>query len=672
VGICIVGQTRGRERDAAEQLKKRLEAAFRPEDTVIIVAGAKCYGEPRQDIDLLVFGLAASGFRIKQSLLPREIADYPVYLSSFALVVEVKDHSGDSVRFVAGNQVDVRYNGRWSSATHQVHQQVHSVRNFLKRQIGKAPWISQALWLRNVAGDDLRPEMSDILGAACTADDVFRILVQQSAERLARRAATSPPYLSLSACKQQDAPEIRAALDFFRREIEPGNLDRRKLEIVSQRILRSQHYGERLGSQLLLFRGRAGAGKTLRLLQIARTLHEERGARVLFLTYNLALVADVRRLLSELGVRDKVDERTIHIRSSTGYFFDLLKLWGLEPDRQAARGFPHDAYRQRKRELLASLRGMTSAAIAARLVAADSPELFAWDFVLVDEAQDWPEDERDLLFAVFGPDRLIVADGVDQFVRGHKRCDWTSGVGTGKRQIVTLRRSLRLKANLCRLAAAFAADAGLDWDMEPNDEVAGGRVRLVLGRYSRDVHERIMKAHAATGNRPIDALFCLTGAANAPSSDFPGMLRSWGGNVWDGTTTEGRQSYPQDASEHRVVKYESCRGLEGWTVVCLDLDRFFDRQFSEGLKTDRDLLQTPEEVATRFAARWCLIPFTRAIDTLVVQLDPRSRLAERLLPLARAHKDFVELELAPQAIDPTGPVERLQAGRPTRRVGARL
>jgi hypothetical protein len=78
-------------------------------------------------------------------------------------------------------------------------------------------------------------------------------------------------------------------------------------------------------------------------------------------------------------------------------------------------------------------------------------------------------------------------------------------------------------------------------------------------------------------------------------------------------------------------------------VVCLDFDHFFERQFGEGLKAERDLLVSPEEAALRAAARWSLIPLTRAIDTLVVQLDPRSRLAERILPLARVYEDFVEL-----------------------------
>jgi superfamily I DNA and RNA helicase len=44
--------------------------------------------------------------------------------------------------------------------------------------------------------------------------------------------------------------------------------------------------------------------------------------------------------------------------------------------------------------------------------------VFAWDHVLVDEGQDWPEDERDILYQCFGPHRCIVADGVHQLIRG--------------------------------------------------------------------------------------------------------------------------------------------------------------------------------------------------------------------------------------------------------------
>ena len=37
-----------------------------------------------------------------------------------------------------------------------------------------------------------------------------------------------------------------------------------------------------------------------------------------------------------------------------------------------------------------------------------------------------------------------------------------------------------------------------------------------------------------------------------------------------------RAEFPVDVKEHRVVTYESSRGLEGWIVACLDADAFFD------------------------------------------------------------------------------------------------
>ncbi len=46
--------------------------------------------------------------------------------------------------------------------------------------------------------------------------------------------------------------------------------------------------------------------------------------------------------------------------------------------------------------------------------------------------------------------------------------------------------------------------------------------------------------------------------------------------VWDGINTWNRMEYPTDVREHRVVTYESARGLEAWVVVCLAFDSFYN------------------------------------------------------------------------------------------------
>ena len=438
--IKIVGQTEGRERTAAEELAVQLRKIIKPDDTVIIVAGAKCYGEKRQDIDLLVFGAMSKGFRIKSDLVPQEFAAHKIYLTNFLLTLEVKDHGPESIRFT-GNQVEVRYEGRWSNASNQAFEQVHSVRNYIGRALEtqKSPWIISGLWLRNFSKAAIPKGPHNILGSDLDADRFLQFIIQNRHDTLSWQVGRGRIDLSISAFDRTDAAAFQNALNLFTKNLEQSFIDRRKLEVVCQKILKDQQYADRIGSQLLLFRGRGGAGKTLRLLQIAKTLHDDFGHRILFLTYNKSLVADVRRLLSILGIGDKIDDRTIAIRSSDSFFFGLLAAYDLRPCQQVGNQFPID-YLQKKQEMLDLLRLSNPTEIRKERTAIDNPDCFAWDFILVDEGQDWPQEERDILFALFGPEHLIVADGVDQFVRDQLRCDWTHGAPT--RQIVTLKKSL--------------------------------------------------------------------------------------------------------------------------------------------------------------------------------------------------------------------------------------
>lgn len=319
MGVEIVGQTDGDERQAAEVLKNLLDASVRPQDQITIVVGAKCYGQKRQDIDLLIFGRFASGFKVAPHLVPDTAGMRPVYLSDFCLVLEVKGHDSGDVAFTAGNQLMVSYRRRWSNASDQVHEQVFSVRNYLLanvKNIGNAPWILQGIWLTRIARAQCSGSMPIVLTSDCSFDDLIRLILGQTFEN-ARQFADriGREDIRISSGKSEDRQAIYASIAYFTRKIEPSTLDRRKLEVICARLLKDQKYFDLLGKQLLIFRGRGGAGKTLRLLNIARTVHEEQGARTLLLTYNKALVSDVRRLLAILGVSDRLDGRSIQVVS---------------------------------------------------------------------------------------------------------------------------------------------------------------------------------------------------------------------------------------------------------------------------------------------------------------------------------------------------------------------
>jgi len=341
-----------------------------------------------------------------------------------------------------------------------------------------------------------------------------------------------------------------------------------------------------------------------------------------------------------LGIADA----NLRVQTTDSFMLALCEAFGQAPQRDAGKIDWAD-YAAKKQMVAQQLVQLGNNGIKASPAAAANPALFAWDFVLIDEGQDWPPSEKAAIFAIFGHRKVIVADGVDQFVQGVRRCDWSSGVDTDERQIVSLPKSLRLKANLCRFAKAFASEMDLpDWNLDLDRELSGGQIKIFLRPYTKADHERLFRKHAEAGNQPIDALFCMSKARGSVHASLPDDLRAWGQDVWDGSLSQNRNHYPQDVSQFRVVQYQSCRGMEGWTVVCLDLDKFFEEQLRFAPKPETaDMFVDRDMEARRHAARWCLIPFTRAIDTLVVHAAETSQLGQVLLNVSKGYRDFVEV-----------------------------
>jgi len=193
-----------------------------------------------------------------------------------------------------------------------------------------------------------------------------------------------------------------------------------------------------------------------------------------------------------------------------------------------------------------------------------------------------------------------------------------------------------MKANLAVFANALAGHVGLNWHVEPSDEAAGGRVILIEGSYADywNLHNELLKESKNAGNAEIDFLLCVppTDVRSRPdgkSSTLANRLNERGYSVWDGTDEHERRDFPRTIDTYRVVQYSSCRGLEGWTVVAEGLDAFWDYRHSEYMRTgplygQSTAYKQKPEVAKEDAWRWCMIPLTRPIDTLVVSLSDLS------------------------------------------------
>jgi hypothetical protein len=640
LALKIIGQDRGPERQAADELASEFSQHLRQEDDLLIVVGAKCYGQVRQDIDLILFADFHPMLEVQRESVGAEHQERVVSLDSFILSIEVKDHRPDDIRIV-GNQVEVRYGGNWSNATHAAFQQRFSIKNFLTSHDRQAPFILSAIWLRNADGHALPTIPSDILVGHPSWKDVCSLVATLS-RGLPRNSDGLNTERIISCGSSEAFASAKAGASLFVRELHPTEIDRRKLERICERQSRDAGYLKLLGQQLLIFKGRGGSGKTIRMLQLAKYMHDNSGERVLLLTYNKALAADLNRLLALIGVRDKVDGPAIRVSSSDAYFWSLLKSFDLAPKTIEDGPFPAQEYAAKKSELLSLLRSASPEEIRADPTAHRYPDVFYWDCVCIDEGQDWPDDERDLLVALFGIRKLVVADGVDQMVRQSNRCEWAA-IAAKKRQIVTLRRSMRLKSNLCRFVTTLSEELGIPWELDVNEDIRGGGITVLRGEYGKSVHETAYAEHQRLGNMPIDYMFCVTGAGGSESAQIGERLVSAGYRIWDGTKPQVRNSFPTDAQQFRIVNYESARGLEGWTVVCLDLDLFFERQLKTGQLLKSSALEGQDEIAHVFASQWALIPVTRAVDTLILQISGRGQLAEAIMATARFHTDFVQI-----------------------------
>ncbi len=645
--IKIVGQNAGKEYEAANELAAILQPALREGDQITLIVGAKCWGQERVDIDIVLLAEFGPGMRRNLAVPAHDakpgalIKAEDVYFSSLAVIIEVKDHSEDKVE-IEGGRVFVSYGPDRPrvDATKEAWEQIFSLRNYILEKNLVPPHLESVIWLRNYPKNRVPKPPHNILAAKMTADDFFRTVAWL------RRPVRNPKgYLSISCARREDLSAISKVAGEFVKSIKPTALDRKRLERLSERLLDDQKYADKIGAQLLVFRGHGGSGKTVHLLRLAKDLYDQRGARILLLTFNKALVADIRRLFALMGIGNHLGEKTIWIRTGHSYFVGMLDAWG-EWSPPKGEEFPEEYYETQKDALLKLMADteIDHSSIQKEKIYYSAADVFGWDYIFVDESQDWPENERQLLFRSFGPGKIVVADGIDQMARSKRHLDWREGLAPGLVQLVPLRKSLRMKSDLSRFVSDFAGAFEMRWDQEPNNEVPGGEVIVHVGAYDKTAHDAVMKAHREMGNEPIDALFCVPSG----NQDFRGDLATWGANVWDGTEAEHRLHFANDVAQHRVVRYESCRGLEGWTVVCLGFDAYFEsEQRKPPVEGDELALERPEVRARRAAALRCLIPLTRAIDTLVLQVSPGSELCRILEAIAREHPERVAVRRKP-------------------------
>lgn len=651
--IEIIGTEGSSEYRAALMVRDALEATWpgvsntpAEQDDIKIAVSVKITGYKVQDIDIVLVGqlsrprLFRPG-RVIRGHAGNRLNDRPVVVESFVVAIEVKDQDDKGVK-VNDDQVQVRYSRsgkvEWKSATDQNVDQVHSLKAYFSDQHADV-FVRRCM---------VFPSLANISAPSAVATGF-------NGHQLLSAIASPSPVLErngqglLSAGKPQSVSKVLASPLF--RPIVPTRLDRERMDRLAAKSPTVDDLLKTLGSGTVFLRGYGGTGKTVLLLQAAWKQFKVDGKRTLILTYNLALAADMRRLMALMGIPSSSDDGGIEIGTVMSFLYKWFAQFHLLDDEDLDFSKYPDL-------CSAAIEMITSGAVTPadlEKIIAREPDKFDFDQVFVDEGQDWPQGETALLKSLYSPQRLCVADGIDQLTRG-QRADWRTGIPRNERKTQSLGTCLRLKRNLSLFVAEVARVTGAAWGAEPNLVAGGGRLIVLCKPYgdARPLHEKLVRDLRADGNAPVDMLFCVPPSEvrreyEATTTNIATLLSRWGEECWDGANPSTRIDFARSSEQFRIIQYASCRGLEGWTVVLEGFDDFLEfiaaRKRSIGLeKAEVDGLVDLETASYREAWRWGMIALTRPIDTLVIQLkDPANRFAKQVLEIAKTFEDFAEV-----------------------------
>ena len=289
--------------------------------------------------------------------------------------------------------------------------------------------------------------------------------------------------------------------------------------------------------------------------------------------------------------------------------------------------------------------------------------------VYIDEAQDCHPFERDILFNLFGSENCVIANGdKEQLIRYSQLCDWH--ISQSKPIDVHVynkpSKSYRMKPAIAALANHIAKWYDIDLNIEPLDTEDHGQVFISTANSTDEqvkIVERFHKIGERQGCTSYESLLLLKHAEAGNSgnrgnsvnqeinsqqsvkinehnniiNDNSIIKTEWDlvniaqekitdAYLWNttGNVDKRKLSVPGSLSI-RAIYYESCRGIEAWSVMCFNLDSFFEDKKNEN-DADNYLLNslfdqlTPDKRKEMYAATWVLMAITRCMENCYIQL----------------------------------------------------
>lgn len=295
----------------------------------------------------------------------------------------------------------------------------------------------------------------------------------------------------------------------------------------------------------------------------------------------------------------------------------------------------------------------------------------------IDEAQDCHKDEKEIFFKIFESKNIVIANGgKEQLIRHNELCNWQKSRYSMK-EIVSYKyskraKSFRMKPAIAALTNHIASWFGLDLQIEPIQTEDHGNIFLDTKNDNGneiDFIKELNKIGKRQGCTNLESLLLLKDSTkikggekkdanesirinefNNIKEDYKTIKKEW--NLinkaseeedlyfWNATGNIDKRliSFPT-SMRSRAIYYESCRGIEAWSIMCFNLDDFFTQKINEK-EADNYMLNTlfdqlnPQKRREMYAATWVIMAITRSIENCYIKINNLNH------PLSKSLIDF--------------------------------
>ena len=540
-----------------------------------------------------------------------------VWFNSAFLILELKKHNTTDVISIKNNEIFVKQKDGMHNASNQSFNQKHPLINFIKDKLNineyDVPRITNLIWLYRWGND--KPEGYKVVKNLILGEINFDSLIEQLCElNQPVEYSNNPKNYQYGFVKKEILEKMNAFFEDRLKEkaIGIGKISRAKLNNIIRKDIDVEHssYFKNLGEQLIILKGNPGTGKTIHLINLAYHSKEIEFTPIV-LTFNRALSQDIDRLMEYSGFGGLIQINTLH------QFFIKILNSNEFLNEDELNIFEKSVYTNLLNDLFDLIKEIpTNVDVRNQLGV-------KFDLVFVDEAQDCDEIERDLLYKIFGVKNCIISLGTRQIVRKKKEeINWSLGTVKDERQVVNLKISHRNKKDLTDWFNAFSnSHYGLKpWELKENKNLHGGKlIILKTSNYNKAFHLQLDKNLIDNENSKYDLMFLTPNKESKINYnlEISNKLESWGCKYFDNNIEENKnKKFPIDA--YRILNFQSCRGLEAWTLVLWNLDVIIQNII---LNFNRDFPETSQSEILEHVNNWLLMIFTRSIDTLVITFN---------------------------------------------------